>query len=415
MCSSVILNLIVLTLSANVHGGDAVKEDAEPILSILHKHNPKLIWSAQLERLSRQQAVCEAVGEHKELPRLKLTPQGEIGGFVDGTLQEGHHINTHNERKLINDLLQEDIFKTLVMDAEEVGCEINAGCESYKVIACHFQIKSQELDEDIQHNEAEVAESNIPVDTKLDTSQAESKGLDDMTGYQDDSWRNHNDAGYSNSRHGDTRYQYASSRGHEDQGYRAQQPRTRLGKVRSFTEDQRRTAEGVIRILWDRTHFLENLSGAEADCAMVEQSNWPWTTATKHAKARGINVQGVTGTAPNDGDTGAAIRLILEDMRDNVVSKMNPQAVGCSVIPGCRIPAPRTSEPLEEDVLVVCIFRLQPSPQPRQPRQPQSQPQPQPGLLAQPQPRAAAREAQTPPPDKKYSKPKPFSFFGTDN
>ena len=73
---------------------------------------------------------------------------------------------------------------------------------------------------------------------------------------------------------------------------------------------------------WDRTHLLENLAGLEADCAMAGQSNWQWATATKFASQQGFNMETATAVAPNEGNVEEALRIILQDIKDNHVSRV---------------------------------------------------------------------------------------------
>ena len=43
---------------------------------------------------------------------------------------------------------------------------------------------------------------------------------------------------------------------------------------------------------WDRSYFLENLSGVETDCSMIGAARWVFEQALSQARYRGFTVHG---------------------------------------------------------------------------------------------------------------------------
>jgi hypothetical protein len=99
----------------------------------------------------------------------------------------------------------------------------------------------------------------------------------------------------------------------------------------AFTPEQYYIAEEITGNRWDRSHFLENLSGFETDCAMIGARDWPFTkTAELSPGTRGL---GIFGYAPNRGSTPNALVQILKSFKQIKYAK----GIGCSLIPDCMI------------------------------------------------------------------------------
>ena len=62
---------------------------------------------------------------------------------------------------------------------------------------------------------------------------------------------------------------------------------------------------------WDRSHFLEDLSGYETDCSMLYARSWEFAYANRIASERGHQVVGLYGSAQNHGSTTDALRQIF--------------------------------------------------------------------------------------------------------
>jgi hypothetical protein len=66
---------------------------------------------------------------------------------------------------------------------------------------------------------------------------------------------------------------------------------------------------------WDRSHFLENLSGAETRCTMVNNDNWPFTDLRKAEELYGIRITPLYGSSANYGSTQDALDVILASFK----------------------------------------------------------------------------------------------------
>ncbi|KAI0235186.1 hypothetical protein LSAT2_014344 [Lamellibrachia satsuma] len=101
---------------------------------------------------------------------------------------------------------------------------------------------------------------------------------------------------------------------------------------------------------WDGTHFLENLSGYDVDCAMIGNETWSFANAHRIAPKWGRKIFGRYGFARNRGSTMGALREAIKKFKPWSKAK----EVGCSVIPDCKRQPRDTSE---MNVAVVgCIF-----------------------------------------------------------
>ena len=61
---------------------------------------------------------------------------------------------------------------------------------------------------------------------------------------------------------------------------------------------------------------MENLSGYETRCEMIDKASHDFDYAQKEAGARGRNVVGLYGSAPNFDSTPNALREILANMKE---------------------------------------------------------------------------------------------------
>jgi len=118
----------------------------------------------------------------------------------------------------------------------------------------------------------------------------------------------------------------------------------------AFTPQQYRVAESITGNKWDRSHFLENLSGFETDCAMIGESDWPFSKALPVARDAGMTILGTFGYAQNKGNTEQALVTILNGFK--VIRYASK--VGCSVIPDCTTESGRGRT--EMYVVVSCLY-----------------------------------------------------------
>jgi hypothetical protein len=104
-------------------------------------------------------------------------------------------------------------------------------------------------------------------------------------------------------------------------------------KALAFTPEQYEVAEKFTGNKWDRSHFLENLSGFETSCQMIGNNEWPFIDARLKAAEFGIRVTPVYGVAPNHGSTDQAISQILQGFKEVRFAS----ELGCSIIPDCEL------------------------------------------------------------------------------
>jgi len=114
----------------------------------------------------------------------------------------------------------------------------------------------------------------------------------------------------------------------------------------AFTNKQYDEAEFFTGNAWDRSHFLENLSGYETQCSMIVADKWDFPTATTKAAQRGMRVLGLFGSARNEGSTPSALADILSEFKE--IS--HAEQVGCSIIPDCDYEK-------EMWVVVSCVYQ----------------------------------------------------------
>jgi len=119
----------------------------------------------------------------------------------------------------------------------------------------------------------------------------------------------------------------------------------------AFTPQQYSLAEKITGNRWDRSHFLENLSGFETDCAMVGANEWSFAKAQAVAKEHGIRVLGTFGSAVNRGSTPDALNSILQNFKSIRYAKQ----VGCSIIPDCVLSSGRNGQQ-QMYVVVSCLY-----------------------------------------------------------
>eukprot|EP00918_Siedleckia_nematoides_P038224 GHVU01083067.1.p1 GENE.GHVU01083067.1~~GHVU01083067.1.p1 ORF type:complete len:282 (-),score=23.01 GHVU01083067.1:463-1308(-) len=118
------------------------------------------------------------------------------------------------------------------------------------------------------------------------------------------------------------------------------------GKLaQAFTEEQYKLTETIIGNKWDRSHFLENLSGRETVCSLIGDEDYAFQKAQQEGEKRGMYISGLYGSAPNRGNTEQAMVTILRQWKTFKSSN-----IGCSVIPDCKPPGGQMT------VVVSCLF-----------------------------------------------------------
>lgn len=120
------------------------------------------------------------------------------------------------------------------------------------------------------------------------------------------------------------------SQGSETEGEGEPEKITSVNAV-AFTPEQYSLVEQYTGNKWDRSHFLENLSGRETSCAMIDTDNWPFVQLRQAEIEYGMRVSAVYGNAQNLGSTQEAIERILPTFKQVKTA----DKLGCSLIPDC--------------------------------------------------------------------------------
>lgn len=103
--------------------------------------------------------------------------------------------------------------------------------------------------------------------------------------------------------------------------------------VRAFTNEQYQEIEQITGQRWDRSYFLENLSGKETDCGMVHRNTVSFPHVEEEARRRGLRIETLYDYEPNISGTPDAVHYILKRMK-----KISAKEIGCSLIPNCIDP-----------------------------------------------------------------------------
>lgn len=243
-------------------------------IDTFQRTNPSISWDHTnfLIDLSGHHAHCRAVHHQPGVKEIhRKTPTGEtIVAAVD--FIEGKGI----DRRALNGYIQDVVkrwentnqFYAQIKAARHVGCSVRPGCSGQAVVACLFSPAGTNG----QHDVAPSPEPTSPPEP--------------IVGDQ---------------------------------------------KALAFTHQQYAVAENIMGGKWDRSHYLENLSGFETDCAMVGAQEWTFPYTSRIAKMLNVRIVGQHGYARNLGSTPDALRNILSKFKH--VS--NARDVGCSIIPDC--------------------------------------------------------------------------------
>jgi len=253
--------------------------------------NPNIEWdhSNYLVDLSGFYSKCSNVGKKGEQKIQGLHPdtQKSISALVDYTKGDLRHVKAVDDylRVALPSWITTSPFREAIKGAEKFGCSVKPGCAKFLSFSCLF---SPGL-----HG---VAPTPPPTRPPTIPTTPEPHELGDPTAL-------------------------------------------------AFTKEQYSIAEKITGIQWDRSNFLENLSGTEASCNMVGKSSWDFSKSIKESSLRRLKVRGEFGYTENRGNTTAALRTILTKK----FSRISTEMIGCSTIPHC----------IRSDqmwVIVVCIY-----------------------------------------------------------
>lgn len=243
--------------------------------------------------LSGHYATCQALTMPAGVVHVdRRTPKREtIVGIVDYIDGRGTDIREVNEyiQTVLKKWSASRLYNQQIIGAKRFGCSVRPACSSRAVVACLFSPGGKGSDE-------------LP-STQLVPTEAPGPDIPDrLEGQQ---------------------------------------------KALAFTQEQYSEAESIMGRKWDRSHYLENLSGYETDCSMIESSDWPFTSMKQASKMIGVRIIGQYGHTKNLGSTPDALKVILSKFKP--VS--NVEDIGCSIIPHCILPSDRSMH-----VVVACLY-----------------------------------------------------------
>jgi len=259
--------------------GRAFPIDSENyVIQKFQRINPQLQWDPSnfLVDLAGSYANCNMLGRRGKIPVDKKTPEGEtIVAVVDTTSGSQSDVNAVNGfiQTIIDRWVSTHEFDGEIRQSHKFGCSVRPACSGQVVVSCLF-------------------------------SRGNVENIVDCSLYP---------------RHPDCQLQGDRPAGEP--------------KALAFTPEQYRIAEQLTGNSWDRSHYLENLSGQETDCAMIGARDWPFTIATSHTSEAGLRVAGLYGWTENRGSTPDALRTILSDFKAIRYAK----SIGCSIIPDCIV------------------------------------------------------------------------------
>jgi hypothetical protein len=271
-----ICSVVLLTWSDDVTAaGRALPIHTENyIIDQFQSINPEIKYDRSnfLVDLSGNYAVCEAVGRGSGLTKVdKLTPDGwSISGIVDSTVGSGTDPDSVHQyiTEIVKRWMRSDSYHYNIRGAKLFGCSNRPGCSGRIVLSCLF---SPGTPGEYIPEQPYIPPNNVPSDLSAD--------IDAL----------------------------------------------------AFTREQYETAEKFTGTKWDRSHFLENLSGKETNCVMIEDKDWPFSRVQSIAASRGLRISALYGSERNMGRTEDALESILRNFK----AIRYASEVGCSIIPHC--------------------------------------------------------------------------------
>jgi hypothetical protein len=229
--------------------------------------NPRIEWDNELVALAGTKTFCGTKEGRLEL----LTRDGEsIGGMIETT--KGERSDSESVNGYVTDIvsrwMRAGSHDDQIRAAKRFGCSNLPACSGSVVVTCLF---SPGFSSDYTNDEPKTDDEPQP-----------------------------------------------------DAPYKEELDQTAL----AFTPYQIQLAEKLLKAKWDRVHHLEDLSGFETRCAMLDSPKWPFII--HHSLTQG-KYRGLYGTERNNGNVDLAVERILASF--NRIP--DDSVVGCSIIPDC--------------------------------------------------------------------------------
>lgn len=256
------------------------------------KINPLIEWDPTnfLVDLSGHYANCKALRKPMGLISVdRLTPDGApITGVVGSIEGSGTDViaTTAYIEAILKKWLGARAYHTQILESTRFGCSVRPGCDGMVVVACLFAPPGG-----FQKDRTEPAKlvQTTTTTTRKPTTTTPTTTTEPLVGQQ---------------------------------------------RALAFTPQQYDVAAQVLGKAWDKSHYLENLSGFETRCEMINANDWEFEHTNKFSRRHGLIIIGQYGSAFNRGSTPNALLEILNAPKFKSTLK-SAKKLGCSLIPDC--------------------------------------------------------------------------------
>lgn len=294
--TAIVVSLSVLVSLVTAKGaGRVFPIEAENFaIDNFQRVNPSIAWDHTnfLIDLSGQYANCKALqGQMGPLKIDRKAPDGStifgLIGSIEGGLSDSTAVTGYIE-ELIKRWMSQQMHHKQIKDSNRVGCSVRPGCSGYAVVVCLFAAPSGPEE---QKDRPVTPAPKIPSTTRFVQTRPPPTAAPQPV---------HTEIPY-------------------------------VQRALAFTPEQYDVSEGVLGKNWDRSHYMENLSGYETDCMMINNNNWDFHHMGVFNLKHGLKIQGQYGYAVNRGSTQEAMLQILKTFKPVTKAK----DLGCSLIADC--------------------------------------------------------------------------------
>jgi hypothetical protein len=290
---------LLATLTSARGAGRAFPIAAENfVVDNFQKINPSIEWDESnfLVDLSGYYANCKALKKPQGIASVdRKTPDGATVVAVVGSI-EGSGTDVTATTMYIEELLKRwmsaQTYHSQVKESGRFGCSVRPGCDGYVVVACLFAPAV-----DVQKDKSAPPQLRQST-TRLPPPPTTRKPTTTTT---------------------------------TTQAPETEPPVEDVQRALAFTPEQYDVASKVLGKAWDKSHYLENLSGFETDCSMIDTTNWNFDHTNRVNRQQRLDIKGQYGYSRNKGSTPEALVEILGKFEPVPTAK----DLGCSLIPDC--------------------------------------------------------------------------------
>jgi hypothetical protein len=303
MSVGVLLCLSVVVMLSDARGaGRSFPIDSENfVCEQFEKINTHIEWDPTnfLVDLSGHYANCKALKKPMGVFSVeKLTPDGSsITGVVDSIQGSGTDVVATNGyiEAILKRWISARAYHGQIREASRFGCSVRPGCDGFVVVACLFAPSGN-----VQKDRTEPQQLKQLTTTTTTTRKPTPAATTTPTTTTSTTT----------------------------------EPLTGEQRALAFTPQQYDVAAQVLGKAWDQSHYLENLSGFETSCSMIDTASWPFDHTNKFNKRQSLDIKGQYGYVPNKGSTPNALLEILNNPTFKNALK-SAKDLGCSLIPDC--------------------------------------------------------------------------------